>query len=674
MSERSRPPFYVVGGTMAPGSPSYIARAADDELYAAVLSSEFCYVLTARQMGKSSLMARTVHRLRGIGVDSAVVDLTQIGGAKSGITPEQWYYGMAHAIARHLQPRLDSRSWWHEHTRLHPPQRLAELMSELVRGAPERRFAIFVDEIDATIDLPFSNEFFAAVRAFYNRRSFDPTFAGLTFVLLGVSTPQDLIQDPLQTPFNIGRAIELTDFTLEEASPLADGMGLPEERARELLRRVFHWTDGQPYLTQALCRRLGEASTKHDGLAPGHVDRFVDQSYFAEAAARDDQHLKFIGARLTAHNEPPELLDTYRRIAAGEPVIHDLTSRLHAALSLTGVVKRQTDGRLQVRNRIYASVFTSEWATRQQSQRRGAIDQPANLIAGRYRINRQIGQGGMSTVFVATDLSLGTPVVLKRVTAHGQARARMLREARVLSELRHDHIAQVSAFIEQGDYGYLAVEYLAGGSLEDRLARDGRVGEQQACMWCRDALSAINYAHQFGIVHRDLKPSNLMLDENESIKVTDFGVARIFGDARLTMSGAQVGTPAYMSPEQITTPDAVYHSTDVYSMGVVLYELMTGRLPIEGDSAFELQSGIVSKPPTPLRSVDRRISARLERIVLRALEKHPERRYAGAGEFAQVLDDYMHSGPGGAASDQLHRISSVMRRILPERLFRRFAR
>jgi len=674
MSQGPRAPFYVVGGTMTPGSPSYIPRAADNDLYEAVLAGEYCYVLTARQMGKSSLMARAVHRLRAIGVDSAVVDLTQIGGAKSGITPEQWYYGMAHAIAKQLQPHLDSRSWWRDHDELHPPQRLAELLTELVHEAADRRFVIFVDEIDATIDLPFSNEFFAAVRAFYNRRGLDPAFARMTFVLLGVSTPQDLIQDPLQTPFNIGRSIELTDFTPEEALPLAEGMGQFGDRARKLLQRVLHWTDGQPYLTQALCQRVRHATTKDDGLPPEHVDKLVDETYFAEAAARDDQHLKFIGARLTVHKEPPQLLDTYRRIAAGEPVMHDLTSRLHAVLSLTGVVKTGTHGRLEVRNRIYASVFTSDWAKQQLNQRRGPIDRLADTIAGRYRIDGKIGEGGMSTVFIATDLNSGTPIVLKRIRPDMEARARVLREASVLSSLRHPNIVRVYEYIEQAEDGYLVVEYLPGGSLGDRLARDGCVPEQQACTWCRDALRAVNYAHENGIVHRDLKPSNLMLDGMGTVKVTDFGVARIFGDERITRSGEQVGTVKYMSPEQIVSPETVYHSTDVYSMGVVLYELLTGRLPIEGDTPFALQAGIVRERPTPLRTVDPHISANLERIVLRALEKQPKQRYAGAGEFALALDDYMSSGTGGAASGLPHRMSVVMRRILSERLFKRFVK
>ena len=682
MNETPRAPFYVVGGTMAPGSPSYIRRRADDELLEAVLAGEFCYVLTARQMGKSSLMARTVHRLREIGVDSAVVDLTQIGGAKSGINTEQWYYGIAHAIHRQLKPGVDTRAWWRERADLHAAQRFAELLRALVHEPERRRMVIFVDEIDATIDLPFSDEFFAAVRACYNARSLDGAFARLTFVLLGVSTPQELIHDQAQTPFNIGRSIELTDFTIDEALPLAGGMRQqPGVQAEALLRRVMYWTDGQPYLTQSLCRSVGDAVAGDDVAGGTIVDRLVERRYLTDSALRDDHNLKFISARLTAAGMPAELLDLYGQIVSGEAVANDATSPAHAELRLAGVVKTDPRGHLTVRNRIYARVFTAAWAAQQQAARRRITGYlQAGSVIGEYKITEQLGAGGESLVFLATRLHSGTPVVIKQQEAVGDkaVRSRWLREAQVLSPLGHPNVAKVYEFVEHADRVFKVMEYLPGGSLAEVISLEGRVAEQQACRWCRDALSGLDAAHMNGIVHRNIKPSNLMFDSTGRIKVTDFGVARFFGDARLTRTGSIVGTPAYMSPEQIMTPENIYHQTDIYSMGVVLYELLTGRVPFEADSEFSTYQAIVRDTPKPIRAINPRVSRRLEAIVLRALEKDPGRRYGGAGEFAAVLEDYLDHAPwagdSGPSTGLFHRLYRATRRTLAGTVFKGRAR
>ena len=673
-------PFYVVGGTMTPDSPSYIDRRADRELYAATLAGEFCYVLAARQMGKSSLMARTVVRLREAGNQTAVVDLTQIGGAKSGMTAERWYHGIAHAMLRQLMPAVDARAWWSARGQLHALQRLTDLFRDIAQAATVRRIVVFVDEIDGTLDLPFSDEFFAAIRACYNARAVEPVLDRLTFVLLGVSTPQQLVQDQRQTPFNIGRGIELTDFTFDEALPLARGFDAEPFRAKDLLRRVHHWTDGQPYLTQSLCRTVGVAAQSADEPADAIVDQLVWRRYFTADALRDDHNLQFVSGRLTARPQQRQVLETYRQVVSGGKVVHDMTSPVHAALKLSGVVK--SDGRLlKVRNRIYAKVFTADWVKRQLrsgNTRTGSV--AVGQRVGRYEIIRTVGEGAASRVFLARAVDSGSEVVVKQLYAYRPGDVlteRLQREAAIMTDLRHPHIARVFDYIELADSSYLVGEYLPGGSLADRLANQITISEKQACLWCRDALQAIHYVHQIGVLHRDLKPANLMLDEHENIKVTDFGVARIFRGARLTRVGESVGTPAYMSPEQIVNPDQVYHSADVYSMGVVLYELLTGRLPFDAETEFALLEMIIRQPPTPIRVINSRLSERLEGIVLRTLEKDPARRYSSAAEFARQLDSVLAS-TGGTDSPPddarlYHRVYDTMRRKLAGRLFRKNA-
>ena len=215
--------FYVTGGTLRRNAKSYVLRRADTDLYEGLSRGEFCYVLTSRQRGKSSLMVRTAVRLREDGGTVAVLDLTAIG---QNLTAEHWYAGLLGRIGQRLDIEDELEDFWLAHERLGPLQRWMLAISEVVLKKFRGRIVIFIDEIDAVRSLPFStDEFFAGIREFYNRRTEDAELERLAFCLLGVATPSDLIRDTRTTPFNVGQRIELTDFTEEEAAPLAAGLG-----------------------------------------------------------------------------------------------------------------------------------------------------------------------------------------------------------------------------------------------------------------------------------------------------------------------------------------------------------------------------------------------------------------------------------------------------------------
>lgn len=356
--------FYVVGGTLQSDAASYVTRPADEELLEGLRQNQFCYVLTSRQMGKSSLMVRTTIRLRAEGVAVAVLDLTAIG---QNLTPEKWYYGLLTRIGRHLHLEDELDEFWEEHDRLGPLQRWMLALRQVVLERYAGPVVLFVDEIDAVRSLPSSfstDEFFAAIRECHNARTQDPELRRLTFCLLGVATPSDLIRDPHTTPFNIGRRIELTDFTLEESAPLAEGLSQQSAGSgKRLLQRILYWTGGQPYLTQRLCRALVQDAVEHGRavIASQDVDRLCDQLFLSREARETDANLTFVRDRLLrGETDIATLLDLYAKVRAGHRVRDDETNPLISTLRLAGIVRDQ-NGLLTVRNRIYATVFDRLW-------------------------------------------------------------------------------------------------------------------------------------------------------------------------------------------------------------------------------------------------------------------------------------------------------------------------
>ena len=286
-------PFYVTGGTLAGDVPSYVERQADRELYEWLLQGEFCYLLTSRQMGKSSLMVRTADRLRRKGAAVAILDLTAVG---QNLTAEQWYDGLLGSIASQFNLYEELDIFWLANGRLGPLQRWMRALREVVLPRCKGLVVIMVDEIDAVRGLPFStDEFFAAIRESYNRRTEDPELARLTFCLLGVATPSDLIRDTRTTPFNIGRRVELRDFTKSEAAFLARGLRREETSALQQLHRILHWTGGHPYLTQRMCLAVAD---NPDATTPKDVDRICEELFLSNRARERDDNLLFVRERL----------------------------------------------------------------------------------------------------------------------------------------------------------------------------------------------------------------------------------------------------------------------------------------------------------------------------------------------------------------------------------------
>ncbi len=347
--------YFVAGGTLRPNTPSYVQRPADDELFNLALNGEFCYVLTSRQMGKSSLMIRTARRLRAEGAHSVIIDLTKVG---IEVNVEQWYLGLLTQLKRKLHLSVDLETWWAERNSLGNVQRFSDFLHDVLLKEVEGRVVIFMDEIDTTLNLAFSDDFFAAIRYVFNARATDSDYDRITFILLGVATPADLIKDRSRTPFNIGQGIDLNDFSRADTKVLAEGLqSAYPEQGEAIFNRVFYWTHGHPYLTQKLC--LSVAETHNGAWTDDKVDELVERLFLSKEA-RKETNLQFVRDYVQASPQRRRLLKVYRQVYKGKSVTEDERSIDQNQLKLFGLV-RVEDNLLKVRNEIYRHVFNLDW-------------------------------------------------------------------------------------------------------------------------------------------------------------------------------------------------------------------------------------------------------------------------------------------------------------------------
>jgi serine/threonine protein kinase len=274
-----------------------------------------------------------------------------------------------------------------------------------------------------------------------------------------------------------------------------------------------------------------------------------------------------------------------------------------------------------------------------------------SVVDGRYRVLRKLGAGGMADVWLAEDTHLQRQVALKILHRHfAQDRefvARFQREAESAAGLQHPNIVSVYDRGEvEGTY-YIAMQYVEGPTLKQLI--DSGLSPEQAVALIRQVLEAARFAHRHGIVHRDLKPQNVIVDDEGKAHVTDFGIARA-GVSEITQTGSVMGTPHYLSPEQAQGFD-VTSVSDLYSIGVLLYEALTGRVPFEGESAVAVAMKQVSQVPQRPSSIDPRVSPALDAVVMRALEKEPGQRFQSAEAFIAALDAAIRE-PGTASGTQ----------------------
>jgi WD40 repeat protein len=409
--------IFTVGGTVQASEGLYLPRKADKELLKLCRLGRFAYVLSSRQVGKSSLMVATARQLEEDGIQTAIIDLNAIGTS----SPEAWYLGILCELANELSLHTDIASWWKDHSYLSITQRFTNFFQEVLLREIDKPVVIFIDEIDTTLSMDFTDYFFMAIRALHNSRHNLPDVQRFSFVLIGVATPTDLIRDPNHTPFNIGEQVDLSDFTLEEVMPLADGLQILDRQKVQVMRWILKWTGGHPYLTQRLCSELAKNRSSENNILEqatlseavkfsnllevlknssrifsneifnalrnqknsseeifeSDIAQVVSNIFFG-AMSTKDSNLCSIRGMLTHNKAPSGVLETYSEVLNVRKVIYDEEQHLAKNyLKLIGIVRKEVSSSsfyqrlirasrsdkpvLKVRNAIYLKVFNKKW-------------------------------------------------------------------------------------------------------------------------------------------------------------------------------------------------------------------------------------------------------------------------------------------------------------------------
>lgn len=315
-----------------------------------------------------------------------------------------------------------------------------------------------------------------------------------------------------------------------------------------------------------------------------------------------------------------------------------------------------------------ASRASDEHATTAPGEATPAASQAALQIAGDYELYEELGRGGMGIVYKARQRSLNRVVAIKRLLASSlatlQNQARFRAEAEAAAKLNHPHIVSVFEVGSLDGQPYFSMQYVEGATLSERLAA-GPMPPREAASLLAKACRAIHYAHQHGVLHRDLKPSNILIDAQGEPHISDFGLAKqIEDDSNLTRSGAVLGTPSYMPPEQAAgSRGQLGPASDVYSLGAILYQMLTGRPPFQAATTVDTVLLVLEQDPLPPRLVNPKADRDLELIALRALQKPPDLRYPTAAAMAEDLEAFL---AGESISARSGAITQIIARLFRE--------
>ncbi|MEM9487081.1 MAG: AAA-like domain-containing protein [Cyanobacteria bacterium P01_F01_bin.116] len=343
-------------------------------------------------MGKSSLRVRTMQRLKAEGIVCGVVEVASI--VEDGTTSEQWYLGVIRRLCRSLGLNVKILQWWRERDGLSPIQRFSEFIEDVLLDPLEQQIVIFIDEIDSLFKFDFNDDFFVLLRSLYQERADNNIYNRLSFALIGVATPSDLVRDKQRTSFNIGaQSIDLRGFQLNEIAPLEAGLVAKADHPKAVLEAILSWSNGQPFLTQRLCQQILESNTF---ITAGNEETIVAQLIHTRVIndweTQDvSVHLKTIRDRVLANeNRVGRLLELYQQVLDGDIEVDGTPEQIE--LRLAGLVI-EVQGQLRVANHIYESIFDIEWIQQQLEQLRPYAEAITAWLATKYQDESRLLRG-----------------------------------------------------------------------------------------------------------------------------------------------------------------------------------------------------------------------------------------------------------------------------------------
>jgi len=620
--------FHTQGPLPPEAAQLYVLRPADARLETLIRQRAAIALVGPRRSGKSSMLLRQWGQLGALPRWTPVYLAL---GELANLDEPAWYAALLARLARQIGVELPPPD------PAAPPALawLAGVEAALARMSRHKTLVLLLDEAEA-VPPAFSAEFFASLQAQIGSQN------RLAIVLAGSFLPGE----DGTSPFPAAETVYVTDANLEALTYLIAQLGTDARAlASDVPERIYEWTEGDIYLTHALCAALA-SDVPEGALHLDDVDRAVRRHLF------DDESIRQLWQAIEADPDVSRLIDTL--LDHQEPVRFTLARRDMRQAWLAGAVRADALGNCVLHSLVHESVlFALRRSDAQEaacarfslSQASGAV----GLLRGRYRLDHVVHPGKISYLFRGTDLLTGEMVAIKQLTVSRDvdeiAWQRFQREAEVLKALDHPNIVRLRDAFRDADFEYIVMEYVYGGSLFDRLKREGRLPVREAVSLAAQIAGALDHAHVRGIVHRDVKPSNIMLAADCVPRLADFGVARLVAVSGVTRPHTLIGTAPYLSPEACLG-EPIDARGDIWSLGIVLYEMLAGGVPFTGRTDIRIARAIIDSPLPDLRAIRPDVPDELIALLDEMLAKRPTDRIASARVVQERLRALLSDSDG----------------------------